>query len=112
MLSTITTLPEHLRRTMTWDQGKEMARHAEISVATGMDIYFCDPYSPWQRGSNENTVSVQRPAAQYFPKDTSLSRHGREHLDFVAAQLNGRPRNPSMADFYRSAQQTAVAITD
>jgi IS30 family transposase len=89
MLDTITTLPGHLRRTMTWDQGHEMARHAEISFATGMDIYFCDPRSPWQRGSNENTNGLLR---QYFPKGTNLGKHSREHLDFVTAELNGRPR--------------------
>jgi IS30 family transposase len=89
MLETITTLPAQLRRTMTWDQGIEMTRHAEITLATGMDIYFCDPHSPWQRGSNENTNGLLR---QYFPKGTDLSQHSREHLDFVAAELNGRPR--------------------
>ncbi|MDQ1729977.1 MAG: hypothetical protein QOK10_136, partial [Pseudonocardiales bacterium] len=89
MLSTITTLPPRLRRTMTWDQGIEMSRHAEISLATDMDIYFCDPHSPWQRGSNENTNGLLR---QYFPKSTNLAVHSREHLDFVAAELNGRPR--------------------
>jgi len=89
MLDTITTLPAHLRRTLTWDQGTEMARHAEITLATEMDIYFCDPHSPWQRGSNENTNGLLR---QYFPKGTDLSQHSRQHLNFVAAELNARPR--------------------
>lgn len=89
MITTIHTLPEHLRRSLTWDQGTEMARHAEITLATDLAIYFCDPRSPWQRGSNENTNGLLR---QYFPKGTNLSVHSPEHLAAVAAELNGRPR--------------------
>jgi len=89
MITTIKTLPEALRRSLTWDQGMEMSRHARISIDAGIDIYFCDPHSPWQRGSNENTNGLLR---QYFPKGTDLSVHSADYLAEVAAELNERPR--------------------
>lgn len=89
MVATIATLPAQLWRSLTWDQGSEMTRHREITTMTGLDIYFCDPHSPWQRGSNENTNGLLR---QYFPKDSDLSVHDSRHLAWVAGQLNGRPR--------------------
>ncbi|MHB9851271.1 IS30 family transposase [Streptomyces krungchingensis] len=89
LVQTVQTLPPHLRRSLTWDQGSEMSRHKEFSIATDTPVFFCDPGSPWQRGSNENTNGLLR---QYFPKGTDLSRHSREHLHAVAAELNSRPR--------------------
>jgi IS30 family transposase len=87
--ASITTLPEQLRRSLTWDQGAEMAPHAQLRVDTGLAVYFCDPHSPWQRDTNENTNSLLR---QYFPKGTDLSTHTPTELDAVAAALNSRPR--------------------
>jgi IS30 family transposase len=85
----ITTLPEQLRRSLTWDQGAEMAQHAQLRVDVGLAIFFCDPHSPWQRGTNENTNGLLR---QYFPKGTDLARYSATDLDAVAAALNSRPR--------------------
>ena len=89
MTAKIPQIPEVLRRSLTWDQGKEMGLHTKITEATGLPIYFCDPHSPWQRGTNENTNGLLR---QYFPKGTDLSFHGPGILDNVAAELNARPR--------------------
>ena len=102
-------LPEQLRRTLTWDRGREMAQHARFSVDTNVKVYFCDPHSPWQRGSNENTNGLLR---QYFPKGTPLSGYTQQELDDVANELNGRPRmtlgwkNPAQA-FAQAVATTA-----
>lgn len=111
-------LPETLRRSLTWDQGSEMANHLQLKIATGLEVYFCDPHSPWQRGSNENTNGLLR---QYFPKGQDLSHYGPDYLAFVSAQMNRRPRKtlawlrPSQAlqRLLSDATQSAnVASTD
>jgi len=89
MIAAMGLLPERLRKTVTWDQGGEMTNHVQITLATDVKIYFCDPASPWQRGSNENTNGLLR---QYFPKGTDLSGYHPDYLAFVADELNDRPR--------------------
>ncbi len=89
LAAAITTPPRQLTRSLTWDQGNEMAEHARFTVDTGIDVYFCDPKSPWQRGSNENTNGLLR---QYLPRQVSMRDYSQADLDDIAAELNGRPR--------------------
>jgi IS30 family transposase len=114
--ATISTLPEQLRRSLTWDQGTEMAQHAQLRIDTGLQVYFCDPQSPWQRGSNENTNGLLR---QYFPRGTDLARHTANDLDAVAHALNSRPRKTlawktpaeALDELLSSTEQAGVATT-
>jgi IS30 family transposase len=115
IIRTITTLPEQPRRSLTWDQGSEMAEHARLRIDAGLQVYFCDPHSPWQRGTNENTNGLLR---QYFPKGTDLSAYGADDLAAVAEALNSRPRKtlgwrtPAEAlDAVLRSVQDAVATT-
>ena len=102
-------LPERMRGSLTWDRGIEMTQHADFTTATGLPVYFCDAYSPWQRGSKENTNNLIR---QYFPKKTDLSVHSAEHLADVVAQLNDRPRQTLQWQTPREVfWRAAVALT-
>lgn len=107
LIDTISGLPTHLPRSLTWDQSSEMHRHHEFSPATDIPVYFRDPHSPWQRGSNENINGLPR---QYFPQGTTLAVHSREHLDAVAVQLNGRPRKT--LDWDTPAERLATLMTE
>jgi IS30 family transposase len=112
----IFTLPENLRRSLAWDQGREMKEHIRFTIDTGLQVYFCDPASPWQRGSNENTNGLLR---QYFPSGKTVAHYSQEHLDMVAAQLNDRPRetlgwkSPAirLAQFLEASSAAGVAPT-
>ena len=104
----IRDLPEALRRSLTWDRGKEMGEHVPVTIDTGVQVYFCDPRSPWQRATSENSNGLLR---QYFPKGTDLSGHSQTHLDEIAAELNGRPRQTLRWETPSEVFARAVAMT-
>ena len=105
LAAAITTLPRQLTRSLTWDQGHEMAEHPRFTVATGVAVYFCDPKSPWQRGSNENTNGLLR---QYLPRTVSMRDFTQADLDAIAAELNGRPRQT--LDFQTPSEALAAVL--
>jgi IS30 family transposase len=117
LATTMSSLPEQLRRSLTWDRGKELSEHAAFKVETGIPVFFADPQSPWQRGTNENTNGVLR---QYFPKGTDLSRWNAQDIEAVAAALNARPRKilgwktpaEALNEHLRSLQAAGVASID
>jgi IS30 family transposase len=117
LAATITALPDQLRRSLTWDRGKELSEHAQFTVETGLPVFFTDPHSPWQRGTNENTNGLLR---QYFPKGTDLARWGAANLEAVATALNSRPRKTlgwrtraeALNEHLRSLQKAGVSTTD
>ena len=106
--SKIVELPEHLRRSLTWDQGKEMAAHADFKVATDVAVYFCDPHAPWQRGTNDNTNGLLR---QYLPRSTDLATVTARQLDQIAAELNERPRETLGWDTLAEKLNELLAMT-
>ena len=116
LAASMTTLPEQLRRSLTWDRGKELSAHVEFTVETNIPVYFADPRSPWQRGTNENTNGLLR---QYFPNRTDLSRWTAEEIQAIATTINSRPRKTlgwktpaeALDEHLRSLQQAGVATT-
>lgn len=105
LIKQVRKLPDELYKSLTWDRGKELADHKRFTLETSIDVYFCDPHSPWQRGSNENTNRLLR---QYFPKGTDLSSFSQAHLNKVARQLNERPRKT--LDFQSPAERFSQCV--